>query len=266
MQAHLVQMDIAWENIPANHEKVRRLLEAVTTHPGDLVVLPEMFDTGFSFNLDRTADRRGDTLAFLQDLARRRQLTVHGARTVIGPDGRGLNRATAIGPRGQILAEYDKIHPFCLGSPSEAERFTAGSRVITYPWTPTDGGPTASVCPAICYDLRFPELFRTGMLAGAEVFAVGSNWPVTREFHRRTLSIARAIENQAFVLSVNRVGRDPSLEYGGGSLAVSPRGEVLGELASDEGVLSVPIDLDDLRRWRAVFPVLKDARLLARPA
>lgn len=262
MHAHLIQMDIAWENIPANHDKVRRLLDPVTTHPGDLIVLPEMFDTGFSFNLDRTADRDGQTLTFLQTLARERQATIHGARTVIGDDGRGLNRATAIGPRGEVLVEYDKIHPFCLGAPSEAERFTGGTRVITYSWNDAAGTAQATVCPAICYDLRFPELFRAGMLAGAEVFAIGSNWPVTREFHRRTLSIARAIENQALVLSVNRVGRDPSLEYGGGTLAISARGEVLGELAANEGVLSVEVDMDDLRRWRSVFPVLKDARLL----
>lgn len=264
MHAHLVQMDIAWENIPANHAKVRALLDPVTTHPGDLIVLPEMFDTGFSFNLERTADRDGQTLRFLQELARGRQVTVHGSRTVIGSDGRGRNRVTAIGPTGEVLVEYDKIHPFCLGAPSEAERFTAGTGVVTYRWSASNGQPGPLICPAICYDLRFPELFRAGMLAGAEVFAIGSNWPSTREFHRRTLSIARAIENQALVLSVNRVGRDPSLEYGGGTLAISPRGEILGELKDQEGVLSIEFDLDDLRRWRAVFPVLADARLLRR--
>jgi len=264
MHAHLVQMDIVWEDQPANHAKVDWLLASASINAGDLVVLPEMFDRGFSFDLAKTADSGGRTLDFLRNRARDKRLTVHGSRTVVGGDGRGRNRVTAVGPDGSVLVEYDKIHPFSLGVPSEADRFAAGDSVVTYPWSDARGAALATVCPAICYDLRFPELFRIGMVQGAEVFAVGSNWPVNREFHRRTLSIARAIENQAFMLSVNRCGRDPSLEYPGGSLAISPRGDIIGELGGDEGVLSVPIDLDDLRRWRSVFPAWKDARLLDR--
>lgn len=262
MRAHLVQMDIAWEDQPANHQKVEALLASATTQPGDLVVLPEMFDTGFSFNLDVTADRESRTLDFLCNLAKSRRLTVHGSRSVVGEDGRGRNRVTAVGPDGSPLCEYDKIHPFTLGVPSEAERFAPGDEVVTYPWLDAAGTRLTTICPAICYDLRFPELFRIGMLRGAEVFAIGSNWPSNREFHRRTLSIARAIENQAFMLSVNRCGRDPALEYPGGTMAVSPRGELLGQLESGEGVLSVEVDLDDLQRWRAVFKAWRDVRLM----
>ena len=116
----------------------------------------------------------------------------------------------------------------------------------------------------MCYDLRFPELFRIGLLKGAEVYAIGANWPASREYHRHTLSIARAIENQAFVLSVNRCGKDPQLEYAGASLAISPRGEILGQLGPEEGVLSVEIDLDDLHRWRRTFPAWKDHKLIGR--
>jgi omega-amidase len=238
------------------------MLRSASVSPGDLVVLPEMFDTGFSFNLAVTADTGGRTLEFLRNLAGAGRFTVQGSRTVVGGDGRGLNRATAISPRGEVLCEYDKIHPFSLGTPSEAERFAPGAQVVTYPWQDADGRTLTTVCPAICYDLRFPELFRRGMLLGAEVFAVGSNWPSNREYHRATLSIARAIENQAFMLSVNRCGRDPQLEYPGGTLAVSPRGETLGQLGASEGVLSVTIDLDDLKRWRAVFPAWRDVRLI----
>ncbi len=260
MRAHLVQVDIVWESKPANRQKVDELLAGCGIVSGDLVVLPEMFDTGFSFNLDVTADRDDETLRYLERLAQRTGATVHGSRTVVGEDGRGRNMVTVTGRSGGgdglLVCEYAKVHPFSLGVPSEAERFTAGGEVVVYPWGET------KVCPAICYDLRFPELFRRGMLLGAEVFAIGSNWPRTREFHRRTLSIARAIENQAFMLSVNRTGRDPSLEYSGGTLAISPRGDVLGELGAEEGVLSVEIDLNDLRRWRSVFRAWKDHRLL----
>lgn len=267
MRAHLVQFDIAWEDKPSNRRTVDRLIDRAGVTAGDLIVLPEMFDTGFSFNLDCTADSDGGTLEYLKSLALRTGAVVHGARTVVGPDGRGRNMATIVGKGDSksqagagagagLIGEYAKIHPFPLGMPSESERFGPGRDVMLYEW----GG--LRVCPAICYDLRFPELFRRGLLAGAEVFAIGSNWPANREFHRRTLSIARAIENQAFVLSVNRIGRDPSLEYPGGTLAISPRGEVLGELGADEGALSVEIDPGDLRRWRSVFPAWKDHRLL----
>jgi predicted amidohydrolase len=262
MRAHLVQPDIVWENKPANHALVRGLLAGAGVEPGDLVVLPEMFDTGFSFDLPRTADRDGATLRFLESLSRELRCTVQGARTITGPDGRGRNAAPAVAPDGKVMVEYHKIHPFTLGK--EVEHFTGGDAVVTYPWLDASGERAALVSPAICYDLRFPELFRLALLEGAEVYAVGSSWPASREAHRRALSIARAIENQAFVLSVNRCGKDPSLQYAGGTLAVSPKGEVLGELGDREGVLSVVIDMDEVRRWRRAFPAWTDHRLISR--
>ncbi len=275
MRAHLVQSDIVWEDRRANYERTAALVRSARVDRGDLVVLPEMFDTGFSFNLSKTNDTDGETLRFLCRISKELGAFVQGARTVIGGDGRGRNRATVAGPDGSVLVEYDKVHPFSYGR--ESEFFSGGDQVVTYAWTRAGGGPVAgkpvsggpdngedatTVCPAICYDLRFPELFRRGLLAGAEVFAVGANWPVARAMHRRTLTIARAIENQAYVLGVNRAGADPHLDYRGGSLAVGPTGEVIGELGEKEGVLSVEIDLAALRAWRAKFPAWKDHRLI----
>lgn len=275
MRAHLVQLDIVWEDPQANYARTSELVRSVGVARGDLVVLPEMFDTGFSFDLPKTNDADGRTLRYLCELSKELGATVQGARTVIGPDGRGRNRATVTGPSGEVLVEYDKIHPFSYGR--ESEFFSGGERIETYTWmrgsagsvpgrgegdTPDNGEDVTKVCPAICYDLRFPELFRLGLLAGAEVFAVGANWPVARSGHRRTLTIARAIENQAYVLGVNRAGSDPFLEYRGGSLAVGPMGDVVGELGEGEGVLSVEIDLAGLRAWRGKFPAWKDHRLI----
>ena len=221
-----------------------------------------MFDTGFSFRLEQTSDRDGETLGFLRGLAKELEITIHGARTILGPDNRGRNCATVVGPDGTLLCEFYKVHPFTLGK--EVEFFSGGREVQTYPWEGPHGGAAATVCPAVCYDLRFPELFRIGLIKGAEVYAIGANWPASREGHRHALSVARAIENQAFVLSVNRCGRDPQLEYGGGTLAVGPRGDVLGQLGAEEGVLSVEIDMDDLHRWRRTFPAWKDHVLIGR--
>lgn len=261
MRAHLVQLDIAWESRQENCDKVERLLSRAEVREGDLVVLPEMFDTGFSLNVEATADADGATLRYLVQLAGDLGVTVQGARTVHPPgQSHAENRAVVVAPSGDVLLEYAKIHPFSFGR--EPERFVGGREVVTYPWRAERDSLT--VCPAICYDLRFPELFRLGLLKGAELFALGANWPDARQHHWRALLIARAIENQAFVLGVNRTGRDPNLSYVGGSLAVGPRGDILGELGPEEAVLSVEIDPREARSWREKFPAWKDLKLLGR--
>lgn len=297
MHAHLVQFDIAWESPVENYKRVRRALgleggPGTGVRPGDLVCLPEMFDTGFSLNPERTHDESGRTLEFLRELAQELKCTVHGSRTLRAPGGRGRNMATVIGPNGGVLAEYAKIHPF-LGT--ESDRFEPGADVATYRWTRGGGSPAAAapdsirVGVAICYDLRFPELFRAlalgrtnaalhrefksrgeqGLTAeslvaagGAEMFVIGANWPVSRAHHWRALLIARAIENQAYVLGINRVGTDPNLGYNGGSMAISPKGDILGELDDRAGVLRVEIDGEQIRKWRETFPALRDARMV----
>lgn len=255
MKAHLVQLDITWEDPSANHAAARHLIETAAPEPGDLIILPELFATGFSMNTSRTLDAAGATHAFLQTLARDLGVLVQGGRTIAGAR-LARNVMTVASPAGTI-AEYAKVHPFSLGR--EHEHFEAGSEVVTYPWGPAAAG--LAVCPAICYDLRFPELFRLGLARGAEVFALGACWPEVRQHHWRALLIARAIENQAYVLGVNRTGSDPSLRYAGGTIAVSPTGEVLGELAAEQGVLSVEVDPGAVRRWREKFPAWRDRRL-----
>jgi omega-amidase len=289
MKAHLVQLDIAWEEPSRNFEKVRRLLGAAPVSPGDFVLLPEMFDTGFSMNTHKTADT-GATLAFLGELASTFQVTVQGGRTLSGkPGAKASNVMTIVGPDHaagakastkagrsafRVIDEYVKIHPFSLGQ--EHTAFEGGSRVTVYEWTCNVAAPTREperepsalkICPAICYDLRFPELFRAGLDKGAEAYALGACWPKTRQHHWRALLIARAIENQAFVLGVNRVGTDPNgafgngLEYIGGSLVVGPTGEIVGELGAEEAVLSVEVDAGAVRRWREKFPAWNDRKL-----
>lgn len=258
--AHLVQLDIAWEDPQANFDAVDRLLTAAPVNPGDLVLLPEMFAVGFSLNTDVTADR-GETLQYLQRLAEDTGALVQGGRPVRPCDcDKALNRMSALDGSAtppRLLAEYDKIHPFSFAR--EPEAFAGGDTIVTYRWGGADG---LAVAPIICYDLRFPELFRLAALQGAECFALGACWPRTRQYHWRALAIARAIECQAFMLACNRTGNDPFLEYAGGSIVIDPQGNVLGELGDEEGVLSVEIDPGAARAWREQFPVLRDAKLL----
>ena len=260
MHAHLVQFDIAWEDPAKNFDRVRDLLADAPVSPGDLVVLPEMFAVGFSLNIERTEQTSAETAAFLAVLAKDLGATVQGGlpRRAAGAT-HGTNHMTAFSPRGELLCDYAKIHPFSYGR--EGEAFIGGEQIALYDW-PAPGSDPLRICPVVCYDLRFPELFRLGLLGGAEVFSVGANWPDARQEHWRTLLIARAIENQAFVLGVNRTGSDPHLRYAGGSIALGPRGEVLGELGDEEAVLSVEIEPDRVRGWRAEFPAWQDVRLL----
>lgn len=265
MRAHLVQLDILWEDKLGNLAKVRSLIQQARPSPSDLVVLPEMFDTGFSFHVEHSADTDGATASFLSELAAEHRIFLHGSRTAIDARGRAMNLASIHAPDGRMLCEYEKIHPFGLGSPGEREAdvFPGGDEVKSYDWC-SDDGRFLRVCPVICYDLRFPELFRKALLMGAEMFVVTANWPAARAQHLRALLIARAIENQAFVIGVNRVGTDPRVTYHGASVAISPKGEIIGELGSDEGVLSVDIDPSAVREWRERFPAWRDHRLLSR--
>ncbi|MDQ7013998.1 MAG: nitrilase-related carbon-nitrogen hydrolase [Planctomycetota bacterium] len=260
-----MQLDIAWEQPRENFAHVERLLDGAEVGAGDLVLLPEMFATGFSLHTETTADRDGATLAFLQRLAERLGCWVQGGRTVVEAGRtKADNRMSIVSPTGVLTSEYTKVHPFSFGR--EPERFAGGTRVETWVWD-TAGDSTnpaadpAMVCPAICYDLRFPELFRIGAVRGAEVFALGACWPAARQAHWRALTIARAIENQGVVLAVNRTGDDPHLHYAGGSIAVDATGTVLGELGPEPGVLSVAVDVGAVRQWRETFPALQDVKL-----
>lgn len=266
MRAHLVQLDIVWEDRGANLDRAERLLDGVDVRPGDLIVLPEMFDSGFSLNTHTTADD-GTTAAWLARLADDLGALAMGGRTVgrcAGGDcGKATNHCTVFAPAAdggepKALCDYAKIHPFTYGR--EGEKFVGGREVTTFAWEA--GGERLTVCPTICYDLRFPELYRVGLGMGAELFTCIANFPAARQAHWRTLALARAIENQAFVLAVNRCGHDPHLAYAGGTIAVGPKGEVIGELGEQEAVLSVDIDAAGLHAWRQEFPAWRDGRLL----
>lgn len=249
---HAVQFDIAWEDKARNFARVEELLAAAPPERGDIVVLPEMFSTGFSLNLavTRQQEAREDE-AFLRQLAIQRGVTVVGG--VVSPDesGRGRNQSVAFDASGALLARYTKIHPFSLGG--EAEGHIAGDAVAHFAW----GG--FRVAPFVCYDLRFPELFRAAAKDGAEMFIVIALWPVKRQHHWLTLLQARAIENQAYVIGVNRVGSEPQYQYAGRSVVIDPHGFIIADAAESETVLRANVDPEIVRSWRRDFPALLDA-------
>jgi omega-amidase len=254
VKVYCCQLDIAWENRAANFEKVERLLDESRPSPGALVALPEMAFTGFSMNVALTAREEPEsTEGFLKRLSKRLGVYIVSGSVAPGAAGLGRNEAVITSPDGEVAARYQKMHLF---SPAdEQEHFEPGAEAITFTWA---GGTAA---PLICYDLRFPESFRAGVVKGAELFVVIANWPAAREGHWRTLLQARAIENQAYVAGVNRCGADPSHKYSGGSLIVAPDGAILADAGQAEGVISAELDWGAVRDWRRRFPALADMRM-----
>jgi predicted amidohydrolase len=253
MKVFCCQLDIVWENKIANYKRVSTLLASARPDPGSLVVLPEMFSTGFSMNVPGIQESEpSGTLTFLAQTARESGVCVVAGLVTAGADGRGRNQSVVISPEGREIRRYSKMQPFTLGT--ESDHYAAGTEVITFPW----GGFTCA--PFICYDLRFPELFRAAVLKGAQLFVVIANWPVMRAAHWVTLLQARAIENLAYVVGVNRAGSDPMHHYPGRSLVVNPQGEIIADAGVNEGIVSAEIDSETVVSWRREFPALEDMR------
>ena len=245
------QLDIAWEDKAANFAKVRQFLAAGSIPSGSLIVLSEMFATGFSMNVARVAEpAQGETHAFLADVAQEFNSYVIAGVATKTADGKGRNEAVVFGPGGSEIARYLKQQPFTLGG--EREHYEAGANHVLV----TCGEFVVS--PFVCYDLRFPELFRPAVRAGAQVFVVIANWPRPRDAHWLHLLRARAIENQAYVVGVNRCGNDPRLVYRGQSLIVDPHGNTIAEAGEAEGLISADLELQELLDYRRKFPALAD--------
>lgn len=249
------QFDIAWENKEANFTKVRDLVGHARPEVGSLLVLPEMFATGFSMNVDAIAEEHaGPTERFLSDLARRHSCWVAGGVAVRSGDRSVRNKCLVLSPDGKLAAYYAKMRPFSPGG--ESSHYKAGEKISTFDWL------QCKVAPFICYDLRFPELFRQAARScRPQLYTIIASWPSKRASHWLKLLQARAIENQAYVIGVNRTGTDPFYSYTGGSVVVDPQGEVLSNAGDKEGFVSAELDLPSLQKYREGLPFLDDMHL-----
>jgi len=252
-QAILVQLDTAWEDGPTNRRRIREQLGRVTVEPGSMIVLPEMSTSGFSMNVRAIAeddDRANER--FFSELAREHESWLLAGIVRVDERGHGLNQAVAFDPAGEVAARYTKLFPFTYAG--ESDHYQRGEEIVTFVWH------GMIVAPFICFDVRFPEVFRGAAAAGADVFPVIANFPAARQAHWTCLTRARAIENQAYVLAVNRAGRDPNVAYAGGSCVIDPWGETVSEAESQECALVADINPEVIRACRERFPVLADMR------
>jgi predicted amidohydrolase len=252
MNVLAVQMDIVWENKSANLETVRRLLRQSSIPAESLIMLPEMFATGFSLNPETAAEPYGgETEQSLSRIAKELSVYLVGGAAMRSGKGKSRNKALIFGPTGDLIAFYSKMRPFSLSG--EGNHYQAGQKPTTFRWH------DCTVAPFICYDLRFPELFREAALTHKpELYVVIANWPDKRIAHWVRLLQARAIENQAYVVGVNRVGSDPSYVYSGRSVIVDYNGEIVSDAGSKEGIIQGRLDLESLIKYRQGLPFLQD--------
>lgn len=243
----LVQLDTVWEDIPANLGRLTELLKNVDPKT-NLLVLPEMFSTGFTMDPASVSESmEGSAIRWMQGQATLRNMSIAGS-LIIEDEGKFYNRFVFAHPN-QKVDYYNKRHLFSLTG--EHEKYTSGSenvQVNIMGW---------KIRPQVCYDLRFPIWSKNN--DEYDLLLYTANWPEKRIAHWQKLIQARAIENQAYVLGVNRVGRDGNdLSYIGSSMLADPMGEVELQMSDEEGVAMVSLSKTKLNEVRSFMSVLKD--------
>lgn len=245
LRVSIIQSDLYWENVSANlanfEEKIAQL-----SHPTDLIVLPEMFNTGFSMSVSEPMNHI--THKWLKQMAQRYNCSICGS-LAISEKGKKVNRLFIVNEKGETF-NYDKKNLFVIGD--ETLTFTPGetkSQLILKEW---------NILPLVCFDLRFPEWARNNK-NGYECLIYVASWPKSRTHHWRSLLMARAIENQSYVIGVNRIGRDGNgLAHGGASMIIDFEGNILFDAIDLENTATINLNLENLINYRNKFPFLVD--------
>jgi omega-amidase len=243
-----VQPDLVWEDIAANLDQLEGMIEQLTSKT-DLIILPETFSTGFTMQSKLYAEEEdGKAVEWMKRIAREKQCHITGS--IILQEGEAIyNRLYWISPEG-IEGHYNKRHLFRMGR--EHQHFVAGNE------RPVFKLGEFHFLPQICYDLRFPVYSRNR--GDYEVLFYVANWPAPRHPVWETLLVARAIENQAYVLGTSRAGIDgEGVEHLGGSCVVDPKGKLIHCMDHQPGIQSSLLDLNEVKDFREKFPVWKDA-------
>ncbi len=253
MKIGLVQYSPQWENTEANIVKINNLIEA-RDKDYDILIFPEMTLTGFTMKSAEYAEEI-DGISTSYFIALAQKLKKHIFAGIIENDeGKIFNSLVHFDDKGLITARYRKVHPY--SNAGEDKSYSAGRETVI---TKIDN---SRVGLTICYDLRFPELYRLYCKEGIDILINIASWPVPRIDHWRTLLKARAIENQCFMVGVNRTGNDPKNEYNGFSSINDPLGNLILSVEKEEGIFSAELDLSRVQDTRENLPFLKDMKLI----
>ena len=243
-----IQADLSWENPAENRAFFEEQINSLSENT-DLVVLPEMFTTGFTMNPEKVAEKMdGETIAWMQKMASEKQAAITGS-LVIEDDNKYYNRLVFVHPSGKIET-YDKRHSFTLAG--EDKVYNSGDKILIVNYKGW------RICPLICYDLRFPVWARNTENYDLLIFM--ANWPVTRIKAWDTLLKARAIENMSYAIGINRTGKDANnYEYSGNSLVIDYLGEELAALSKNQvGILKATFVKSDQKKIREKLGFLND--------
>lgn len=255
MKVALVSLNQSWENKADNKQKVGETLALIAEHctNTDLVVYPEMTLTGFTMESQKVKEDElsSETITFFKEQAKKYKVSI-AFGVVLSKGEKATNNLVVVSEQG-VLATYAKIHPFSYAG--ENDYYQAGDELKKL----TIGGATIGL--TICYDLRFPELYQAYSKDCSVILNI-ANWPERRVSHWRALNKARAIENQVFMIAVNRIGTDgKGLQYVFSSHIVSPCGEELKGTSLSEGVVVYDLNLEEVAQYRAEFPVKNDRKI-----
>lgn len=245
MKVSIIQHDIVWGNPAENRLRLQQQIEA---QPGaDLYVLTEMWSTGFAINPEGVAERDEASLQWMKEMAVQQQAAIAGS-LAIEQDGSFHNRLYFVKPDGEV-EYYDKRHLFSYGG--EDKYYSPGTERVVVEWK------GVRFLLTVCYDLRFPVWMR--YCNDYDAILCVANWPTVRIDSWQTLLRARAIENQCYVVGVNRVGKDPNCDYCGCSAIINPYGQTIAECEKDkECSMEAVFDMEKLNAYRAKFPALKE--------
>ena len=245
MKVSIIQHDIVWGNPAENRLRLKQQIEAQAG--ADLYVLTEMWSTGFAINPEGVAERDEASLQWMKDMAVQMQAAIAGS-LAIEQDGSFHNRLYFVKPDGEV-EYYDKRHLFSYGG--EDKYYSPGTERVVVEWK------GVRFLLTVCYDLRFPVWMR--YCNDYDAIICVANWPTVRIDSWQTLLRARAIENQCYVVGVNRVGKDPNCDYCGCSAIINPYGQTIAECEKDkECSMEAVFDMEKLNAYRVKFPALKE--------
>lgn len=254
MKVICLQIDIAFGNPERNKQTVQSELAKALKYEPDVVVLPELWTTGYDLTrLNAIADREGeDTKAFLSKLAKENKVNIVAGSIAKETVNGVFNTMYIFDRNGTVVNEYSKTHLFKLMD--EHLYLQQGHSRGEFR---LDDIPCAGF---ICYDIRFPEWIRAHTTTGAEIVFVVAQWPLPRLEHWRTLLKSRAIENQCYLVACNRAGSDPANQFAGHSLIIDPWGEIIAEAGQDSEILIAQLDLTKVPAVRKQIPIFEDRR------
>ena len=248
MKVSILQMDVIIGKPWVNLAKLKTMTEEIED---GLVVVPELFLTGYDQeSIEKTAfsQEEGEYIGAVKEISETKGISIYGS--LAETDGENFYNTAVMIDGGKVLGKYRKSHLF--GPMGEKKIFTHGRQISTVNLLNTTFGMS------ICYDLRFPGIYQKLAKLGSKILLISAEWPVTRISHWIALSRARAIENQVFVIAVNRVGKDPNYTYGGNSAIFDPYGEVVIQLGDKEEQRTLDIDLSKIYEFKDKFDVVED--------